>query len=189
MNIEDLLNEQEPAIVEEAVRATAQIGHYRRDGDVETRRRIETLHRRLTKAVGARDLGELLAYVRQIARERASAGFELSEVQAAFSALEEAIWHRAVRRLPNYDLLFGEGMVCTALAHGRDTLRRAFDSAAPHVRAPCPDLTPLFKGAECSLAASPADSARTPAAVTSRRCRVAPRRDARRGAPSSGRRH
>lgn len=183
MNIEELLREQEPAIVEEAVRATAEIGPYRRDGDAEMRRRIEALHRRLTQAVSARDLGELLTYVRQIARERAASGFELSDVQAAFCALEDAIWHRAVTRLPSYDLLFGEGMVCTALAHGRDTLRRAFDSAAPHVRAPCPDLTPLFKGVEGSLAANTGESARVPAPA--RRCRRRSQRTARRSSATA----
>ena len=76
-------------------------------------------------------------------------------------------------RLPSYDVLFGEGMVCTALAHGRDTLRRAFDSAAPHVRAPCPNLTPLFKGTETSLAGVPAGREQTPASPG--RCREAVR--------------
>jgi hypothetical protein len=186
MNIEDLLSEQEPVIVEEAVRATAEIGPYRRDGAVERRRRIGALHRRLTEAVTARDLTGLLAYVRQIASERSAAGFELSDVQAAFTALEDAIWHRAVTRLPSYDVLFGEGMVCTALAHGRDTLRRAFDSAAPHVRAPCPDLTSLFKGTESSLARVPAEGMNT--AVSAPRCSRKPQRSAHRSA-AAGRRN
>lgn len=155
MDIEDLLSEQEAAIVEEALRATEEVAPYRRDGELTTRRRLEELHRRLTAAVSKRDVTDLLAYVRQIARERSEAGFELSDVAAAFSALEDAIWHRAVAQLPAYDVQFGHGMVATALAHGKDTLCHEFDAGAPHAPAPYPDLTPLFRGTQTELAPCP----------------------------------
>jgi hypothetical protein len=157
MNIEDLLGAEERAIVDEAFQATLEIARYRRDGTPVTRRRIEALYRQLATAVRARDVTALNAYVRQIARERSQAGFELSDVDAAFSALEDAIWHRAVSRLPAYDLPFGHGMVSTALAHGRDTLSHEFDSSAPHAPAPYPDLTPFFRGTESVLAPCPAE--------------------------------
>ncbi|WP_242342678.1 RsbRD N-terminal domain-containing protein [Anaeromyxobacter terrae] len=157
MNVEDLLITYEPAIVEEAAHATEEIARYGRDGTLATRRRIEELYHRLTDAIRARDVSELLAYVRQIARERSEAGFELSDVQAAFDALEDAIWHGAVAELPAYDLPFGHGLVCTALAHGKETLRHAFDPAAPHVPAPFPDLTPLYRGTQSVLAPCPSE--------------------------------
>jgi hypothetical protein len=157
MNIEELLSEEERAIVDEAFQATMEVARYRRDGTPVTRRRVEALYRQLAEAVRARDLTGLLAYVRQIARERSEAGFELADVQAAFSALEDAIWHRAVSRLPAYDVPFGSGIVCTALAHGRDTLSHEFDASAPHVPAPYPDLTPFFRGTESALAPCPAE--------------------------------
>jgi hypothetical protein len=157
MDIEDLLSEQESAIVDEALHATEEVARYRRDGEQATRRRLEALYHRLTAAVCARDVTELLAYVRHIARERAEAGFELPDVEAAFSALEDAIWRRAVSRLPAYDVAFGHGMVATALAHGKDTLCHAFDAGAPHAPAPYPDLTPLFRGTESVLAPCPAE--------------------------------
>lgn len=157
MNIEELLGEQERAIVDEAYQATLEIARYRRDGTPATRRRVEALYRQLTAAVCSRDVTALNAYARQIARERSEAGFELSDVEAAFSALEDAIWHRAISRLPAYDLPFGHGMVCTALAHGRETLAHEFDASAPHVPAPYPDLTPFFRGAESVLAPCPAE--------------------------------
>jgi hypothetical protein len=81
MNIEDLLNEEERAIVEEAFQATVEIARYRRDGTPVTRRRVEALYRQLAAAVRARDVTGLLAYVRQIAHERSAAGFELSDVR------------------------------------------------------------------------------------------------------------
>ena len=152
MNVEDLLGREERAIVDEAFQATLEIARYRRDGTPVTRRRIEALFRQLMAAVRSRDVTALNAYARQIAHERSGAGFELSDVEAAFSALEDAIWHRAVSQLPAYDLSFGHGMVSTALAHGRDTLSHEFDASAPHVPAPYPDLTPFFRGTESTLA-------------------------------------
>ncbi len=154
MDIEDVLSEDEPAIVGEACAAIAQVEPYRRDGAQRTHGRIEALTRQLMAAVRARDLTELRAYARQIASERYEAGFELSDVQAAFSALEAAIWHRALVRLPPYDLAWGLGLVSTALAHGRDALGRAFESAVPRTPAPTLDLTPLFKGTGPVVAAS-----------------------------------
>jgi hypothetical protein len=146
MNVEDLLSEDERAIVSEVCRVVAQLEHYRRDGTHATRCRIEALYKQLMTAVAARDLNGLRAYVAQIARERLEAGFELPEVEAAFSALEEAIWCHALVRLPPYDQAFALGLASTALAHGRDALERGFHYAhqAPE---PYLDLTPLFTGA------------------------------------------
>jgi RsbRD-like negative regulator of sigma factor len=155
MNIEDLLGAEERAIVDEAFQATLENARYRKDGTPETRRRIEALYRQLATAVRSRDVTALNDHVRRIAHERSAAGFALSDVATAFSALEEAIWHRAVSRLPAYDLPFGHGMVATALAHGRETLSHEFDAAAPHVAAPFPDCTPFFRGTEADLAPCP----------------------------------
>jgi hypothetical protein len=155
MDIEQVLSEDEQAIIEEASRAVAQLEHYRQEGAQVTRRRVEMLYRHLNTAVHARDLRELRAYVREIARERYEAGYQLSDVQAAFAALEESIWRDAETRLPRYDLAFGIGLVSTALAHGRDTLGRTFDAAAPRAVGPAPDLTPFFTGAERGLAPCP----------------------------------
>jgi len=147
MNIEDLLTEEESAIVAEACQAVGRLEHYHRDGAQVTRRRLEALHHQLLDAVCTRDVRDLRRYAAHIARERQTAGFELLEVEEAFSALERAIWQHAVVRLPAYDQAWGLGLACTALAHGRSALERAFDCIAPP--APYPDLTPLFSGTDC----------------------------------------
>jgi len=150
MNIEDLLTEDQSAIVTEACQAVGRLEHYRRDGAQATRRRLEALYHQLLDAVCTRDVRDLRRYAAQIARERLTTGFELPEVEEAFSALERAIWQRAVVRLPPYDQAWGLGLACTALAHGRCALERAFDCVAPP--APYPDLTPLFTGTDCVAA-------------------------------------
>jgi hypothetical protein len=147
MNIEELLRENEAAIVADACQAIGRLEHYRRDGAQETHRRVEMLYRHLIEAVHARDLEKLRTYAAQTARERLATGFELSELVAVFSAVEEAIWHHALIRLPRYDQAFGIGLACTVLAHGKAELVRAVEADAPSAPVPSIDLTPLFHGA------------------------------------------
>src|SRR6516165_9720753 len=89
MKIEELLRDDERAILDEAVRATALLSHYRRDGEEATRRRVQALYRAVARAVSARDLDDLLVHAGRIARERFLSGFERAEVEAAFATLEE----------------------------------------------------------------------------------------------------
>jgi hypothetical protein len=146
MNIEELLSENQAAIFADACRAIARLEHYRRDGAQETRRRVEALYGLLIEAVRALDLKDLRAYAAQVARERLATGFELSEVEAAFAAVEDAIWHHALIRLPHYDQAWGIGLACTALAHGRAELSRAIEAGSRRAPPPSIDLTPLFHG-------------------------------------------
>jgi hypothetical protein len=148
MNIEQLLRDDEPAILEEAWRAVAALDHYRRDGEAATRRRVEALYRQVVKAVRTRDLDGLRAHADLVARERFRGGFALGELDAAFSALEDAIGRRAIGRLPGDEAAWGLALVNTALAHAKEALVRSFAAvASPAHRSPL-DLTPLFQGDE-----------------------------------------
>ncbi len=143
--IEDLLRDDEAAILEEARTRVARLAHYHRDGDGATRERLGALYARLAAAVRARDLEDLLAHAERVARERFAAGFDLAEVHAAFSALEEAIWRRASDRLSLDEQAWGLALVTTALAHAKETLGHAFLAARPAAHAPSVDLTPVFR--------------------------------------------
>ncbi len=145
MKIEELLRDDEPAILDEAVRTTALLTHYRRDGEEATRRRVQALYRAVARAVSARDLDELLAHAGRIARERFQGGFEQAEVEAAFATLEEAIERRAVARMPKEELAWGLGLVATALGHARVELGRTFASLAHGSRLGAVDLTSVFR--------------------------------------------
>ncbi|WP_242335134.1 MULTISPECIES: hypothetical protein [Anaeromyxobacter] len=148
MTIEDLLLGEEAAILDEATHAVAELEHYRRDGAQATRGRLELLHRHLVDAVLTRDLNALRAHVTRMAHERFAGGFDVTEVQAAFSALEDAIWRKALSRLPPDERAWGLSLVGTVLAQGGSTLARTFESLAPRAPEPCVDLTPLFLGAD-----------------------------------------
>lgn len=145
MKIEDLLRDDEPAILEEAVRTTALLSHYRRDGEEATRRRIQALYRHVARAVHAKDLDELLAHAARIARERYQGGFEQAEVEAAFATLEEAIERRALACMPKDELAWGLGLVATALGHARAELGRTFTSLTHGARLGAIDLTSVFR--------------------------------------------
>jgi hypothetical protein len=147
-SIEELLRDDEPAILAEAASSLARLERYRRDGDGAARRRMEALYRTVARAVSARDLDDLLAHAARIARERCGAGFELREVEAAFATLEDAISRRALARLPAGELAWGMGLVTTALAHARAELGRAFASLAPVARPGSVDLTAVFQRTE-----------------------------------------
>jgi hypothetical protein len=147
-SIDELLRDDERAILTEAASSLARLEHYRRDGEAAARRRIEALYRHLARAVSARELDDLLAHAARIARERYEAGFELREVEAAFATLEDAISRRAVGCLPACELAWGIGLVATALAHARAELGRTFASLAPAARPGTVDLTAVFQRTE-----------------------------------------
>jgi hypothetical protein len=145
LKIEDLLRDDEPAILDEVAPTIERLQHYHRDGAEATRLRVEALYRQVARAVRARDLDDLLAHAARIARERYEAGFDLAEVQAAFSMLEEAISKRALSRLPHVELAWGLALVSTAVAHAKSELGRTYAALAPRAYAPGVDLTSLFK--------------------------------------------
>lgn len=144
MLIEDLLREDEPAILDEAVRTTTQLSHYRRDGEEATRRRVQALYRAVARAVSARDLDDLVLHAARVGRERFQGGFEQAEVEAAFATLEEAIERRALARMPKEELAWGLGLVATALGHARAELGRTFASLSHVDRLGAVDLTSVF---------------------------------------------
>lgn len=148
MTIDDILREERAAIVDDAFKAVGKLTHYQLAGETETRTRIERLLEKVAEAITKRDLTELLAHTTRIAEERFAAGFQLSEVQAAFFSLEESIWRRALERLPPSQVAEALGLVGTALGRGKDALGRAYVSLATKTHAPSLDLTLLFKGTQ-----------------------------------------
>jgi hypothetical protein len=146
MDVVELLSEDKAEILEDAWRSVAKITHYERDGAKTSRQRLETLLDHVTAAILRRDLGDLLDYAEQVARQRFEAGYDLCEVQTAFFMLEEAMWRRILSRIPPADLAESLGLVATAIGRGKDALGRAYVSLATSARAPSFDLSRLFKG-------------------------------------------
>jgi CBS domain-containing protein len=126
----------------------ARSSHYERAGEREVRRRLESLFDRVATAVARCDLSPVVAYAQGVAGERFSAGYDLAEVQAAFNALEEAIWTRVLAETDATDLAEALGLVSTVLGAGKDALARRYVSLAAQKHAPSLDLRALFTGIE-----------------------------------------
>ena len=148
MDVVEMLREDEDAILAEAVPAVTWLRHYGAEGEETARERLQALYRLVERAVADRDLDDLLAHARRVARERFEAGYDRAEVLSAFSALEEAIWHQALLRLPDGERTWALGLVGTALSHAKEALARAFASLAHGPQAPYVDMSRIFRGAD-----------------------------------------
>ena len=120
--------------------------HYESAGQEETRRRLEVLYDELLGALSSRDLGGMIDYAQRLATERFEAGYDLSEVQGAFNALEEAAWAMLCARLQPERLALSLGLVSTVLGAAKDALGREYVSLASQTHAPSLDLRALFTG-------------------------------------------
>jgi hypothetical protein len=123
-------------------------GHYRQAGQTEVHVRLEALFDHVADAVVRRDVVNLLGYTRTLARERFDDGYDLSEVQLAFNALEEATWICIFDEASAGDVAEILGLVTTALGAAKDTLGRTWVELATKQRAPTLDLRALFAGTE-----------------------------------------
>jgi len=120
--------------------------HYETAGGDETRRRLEALYDELRAAVESKDLGSIVGYARRLAAERFESGYDLTEVQSAFNALEEATWSNLCARLEPDQLALSLGLVGTVLGAAKDALAREYVSLASRTHAPSLDLRALFSG-------------------------------------------
>lgn len=132
----------------EAGLARAHSPHYESAGADEVRRRLDALFACVERSLEARDLEPVVSYARGVAEQRFAAGYDLAEVQAAFNALEEAIWTQALAELEPSQLAEALGLVTTILGAGKDALARRYVSLAADTHAPSLDLRALFAGTQ-----------------------------------------
>ena len=148
MDLAVILRDSEPKILDEAhatlKREHAQ--HYEAAGDRFTRERLADLFHLVVEAISKRDLAALGSYSERIAAERFNAGFDISEVQAGFNALEVAMWRQVVSTVPDIDLAEAIGLLSTVLGSGKDALARTYVSLASKRHVPSLDMSALFRG-------------------------------------------
>ena len=144
----DVLSGQRAAIIE---RAAAVLGgsrarHYEAAGPQLRRARLEVLYDQIVEAVDSRDIGDVLTFARALAQERFTAGYDLSEIQIAVNALEEAVWREIFSELQPDRLEEALSRVSTVFGMVKDALAREYVSLATHTHAPSLDLPKLFAG-------------------------------------------
>lgn len=143
-----LVAAREP-VLDEAYSALqrSQVSHYRLAGEALTRKRLAELFDLVVDAIRTRHLAALNAHVEQVAEDRFNQGYDVSEVQTAFNALEEAMWRRIVTEVPPEELAEAIGLLSTVLGFGKDALTRRYVSLASERHVPSLDLSELFGGA------------------------------------------
>ncbi len=144
----EMLTQEGDAIVESAATALERSGlrHYAEAGPDAAHDRIEALYALVLQSVSTRDLVPMVEYATQVARERFEAGFDISEVQAGFHMLEQAIWSTVIEAMDPSGLAEALGLVGTVLGAGRDALASTYVSLASHQHVPSLDLSALFRG-------------------------------------------
>lgn len=120
--------------------------HYGAAAPDETQRRLESLYDELSRAVSRCDLASINQYARDLGAARFRAGYDLSEVQSAFNALEEATWSTLCARLQPDQLAFSLGLVSTVLGAAKDALAMEYVSLASRTHVRSLDLRALFSG-------------------------------------------
>lgn len=148
MELDELLTESKARVLDEAYAALQRSHaiHYEAAGELFTRQRLAELFDLVVSAIRSRDLAAMSAYSEQLAADRFDQGFDISEVQAAFNALEEAMWRRVVAAEPLADLAEAIGLLSTVLGYGKDAVARKYVSLASNRHVPSLDLTALFAG-------------------------------------------
>ena len=146
----DLLQRHEATILSESFEGMTRcrLTRYEAAGAEETRRRLARLFALLLDAVRERDLEPVLAYAREIARQRFAEGFDLQEVQSAINVLEEAVWRRVVKEIPPDGLAEALGLVSTVLGVCKDTMASSYVALATKRHATSLDMTALFRGTQ-----------------------------------------
>ena len=150
MDIVSLLVGQRSEVIDEAfdsLKRSHEV-HYEQAGDDLTRERLSELFDLVVAALRDRQLGPVSTYCEDVAEHRFAAGFGISEVQAAFNALEVTVWRRLVAGVPSDDLVEAIGLMSTILGFGKDALARRFVSLASERHVPTLDLSALFAGTE-----------------------------------------
>jgi len=144
----EFLTARREAIVADAEEALgrAHSRHYESAGAERVHARLESLYGVLLEALERRNLGPMLGYAHQVAKERFDAGYDLSEVQTAFNALEEAIWRHVFADLDPTRFAEALGLVSTILGAAKDALARTYVSRATNTHTPSLDLNALFAG-------------------------------------------
>jgi hypothetical protein len=148
MKPDEVLIQARDEVLEEAFTALQHVSpaHYQREGESFTRARLGELFDLVVATIASRELASLSTRVEEIATERFGAGFDISEVQAAFNALELAMWRRLVASTAPEELAESIGLLSTVMGFAKDALARRYISLASNRHVQSLDLSALFTG-------------------------------------------
>jgi hypothetical protein len=124
----------------------ARAPRYQRAGQAAIESRLEALYACLVRVLVTGELTPLLEHARSVADTRFRTGVGLGEVQAAYNALEEAIWRRVLAdgNPRRYAVVLPS--VSAAVGAAKDALARDYVELAARAQAPSIDVDALARG-------------------------------------------
>lgn len=148
MELVSTFKRSESEIVREALSNLqhSHVEHYEAAGAEFTHTALEDLFNLVATAIEQRDLEGVIAFADDLAEQRFSSGFDISEVQAAFNALETAMWRRVLAAEEPGDLPESIGLLSTVFGVAKDALACRYVSLASQRDIPSMDLSAQFRG-------------------------------------------
>jgi hypothetical protein len=148
MELVNTFKRSESEIVREALSNLqhSHVEHYEAAGAEFTHTALEDLFNLVATAIEQRDLEGVIAFADELAEQRFSSGFDISEVQAAFNALETAMWRRVLAAEEPGDLPESIGLLSTVFGVAKDALACRYVSLASQRDIPSMDLSAQFRG-------------------------------------------
>lgn len=148
MEVGKILIEARDEVLEDAYNGLQETthAHYERQGETFTRSALAAVFDLVVAAISDRELAALSVHADAIAEERFHSGFDISEVQAAFNALEVAMWRKVVASTALDDLAESIGLLSTVMGFAKDALARRYISLASNRHVHSLDMSALFGG-------------------------------------------
>jgi len=145
MQLSARLRDHADTIITEATEAVdqARLHHYSSIGTAATERRLRRLLDVVIDSLLSATPMRMGEYAESLAHERFHAGVGIEEIQVAFNALEEALWHMLLQESPSDELADDLGRVGSVLGAGKDHLARCYVHLASQEHHPCVDVAAL----------------------------------------------
>jgi hypothetical protein len=148
----DLVEAEATAITEYLVQElrSANTPHYQDAGGDLLKGRCQRLVQAFLESTHGNP-GPFVRYIKEVAEERISDGYDLAEVQQALSFLEERIWQLALQGSSIGNLVRNLSIVTGTVGRAKDDLARVFLARKECAPAAIPGVEGLFRGTEAHI--------------------------------------
>jgi hypothetical protein len=126
--------------------------HYGVVGAAVTRQHLRALAQQVVAALENHEAVHVVRDAERIAAERFDSGYRVAEVQAAFNAVEQAMWARVLEEEDHQDVLATLVQLSSVFGAGKDALARTWVDLVARRHRPPIDLPALVEGNECTAA-------------------------------------
>ncbi len=147
MELTDFLDKRKKTLLENAyiILKNHHLKSYDNSAPEDNKKRLERLFELSLESIKTKDLKHITSYAAELGEKRFHSGFDLSEVQTAFNALEEVIWNAIINDYEPSEQGKALGLISTVLGAGKQTLALTYVSLATKRKVTTLDLSELFE--------------------------------------------